>query len=274
MFDMSRPTSGGARALTRIAVSVCVLAAATSSAGAFASPAAQGPEAGLAAVARAFFDALATGDPARFEAMAQRALRARAAGPPHAGRARADGRADPRRLRHDDARRRSATGNDEVLTLQVTGSTGIAGRIELTRRARAAAPHHDDRHRRRRTGRRATGPPPPPINAAMTPADLEKALDAYLAARASAGEFAGVVADRQGRQDGLPEGLRPRRSRARTRPSTAATRFNVASIGKAFTKAPSASSSAQGRLALTDTIGKLLPDYPNPKARAPRSTSC
>jgi CubicO group peptidase (beta-lactamase class C family) len=46
------------------------------------------------------------------------------------------------------------------------------------------------------------------------------------------------------------------------------TRFNVASIGKLFTKTAVGQLIAQGKLALTDTVGAVLPDYPNPKAHA------
>jgi D-alanyl-D-alanine carboxypeptidase len=110
-------------------------------------------------------------------------------------------------------------------------------------------------------------PLPPPINATMTAAELTAALDRYLGARAAADEFAGVVAISK---DGTTiferaYGLADRDQRI---PVTAATRFNVASIGKAFTKTAIGQLAAQGRIALTDTIGKLLPDYPNPKARA------
>ena len=51
-------------------------------------------------------------------------------------------------------------------------------------------------------------------------------------------------------------------------PVMASTRFNIASIGKAFTKTAVGQLISQGKLALTDTLGKWLPDYPNPKARA------
>ena len=49
---------------------------------------------------------------------------------------------------------------------------------------------------------------------------------------------------------------------------TAATRFSVASIGKAFTRTAIAQLIGQNKLAMTDTVGKLLPDYPNEQTRA------
>jgi CubicO group peptidase (beta-lactamase class C family) len=109
------------------------------------------------------------------------------------------------------------------------------------------------------------GPPPPPVTASMTPAELTNALDAYLAEFASNGRFAGVVAVAKNgatvfeRAYGLAD-------RERKTPVTAATRFNLASIGKAFTKTAIGQLVTQGKVALTDTIGKLLPDYPNQKA--------
>jgi D-alanyl-D-alanine carboxypeptidase len=218
------------------------------------------------AVARAFFDALASGKPEQFEAMAQ----ARFSPVLLARRTPAERAQMVERIRGDfGTMTLGGIGNvtDDQVMLVVRGSTGMAGRIQLT--IEPAPPHRitlvsievgdqDDG---------PPGPPPPPINGAMTRADLDRALDAYLAARASADEFAGVVAIAK---DGKlvfqkAYGLANREARM---PAMVSTRFNIASIGKAFTKTAIGQLVAQGRLALTDTIGKWLPDYPNPKARA------
>jgi len=50
--------------------------------------------------------------------------------------------------------------------------------------------------------------------------------------------------------------------------NTAETRFNIGSIGKLFTHVAVCQLIASGKLEPTDTIGKLLPDYPNAEARA------
>lgn len=242
-----------------VVVAVMGLAAATPAAG---QPGASGP----GAVARAFFDALATGNPERFEAMAGEQF-----APGLMARRTPDDRkrlieriiADFGQLTLDGIRK---TGDDRI-TLVVRGSTGLEGRIELTLET---APPYRITMLGVEVGESEAGPalpPPPPITASMAPVDLAKALDAYLSARAAAGEFAGVVAvAKSGRT--IFEAAYGLADRDQQVAVTPATRFNVASIGKAFTKTAIGQLVARGRLSLTDTIGKLLPDYPNPKAHA------
>jgi D-alanyl-D-alanine carboxypeptidase len=120
-----------------------------------------------------------------------------------------------------------------------------------------------------RIGGPGSGPPlpPPPIAGSMPPAELSAALDDYIAKLASSGDFAGVVLVAK---DGVTifekgYGLA---DRERKIPNTPDVRFNVASIGKAMTRAAIAQLAGQGKLALTDTIGMRLPDYPNADAKA------
>jgi CubicO group peptidase (beta-lactamase class C family) len=100
----------------------------------------------------------------------------------------------------------------------------------------------------------------------MTDAALGSALDTHLSAAARAGDFAGVVlVARQGapvfeHAYGLVD------PGGRT-PMTPSLRFNYASIGKAFTKTAIGQLVAAGKLKLTDTVGALLPDYPNPDTK-------
>jgi CubicO group peptidase (beta-lactamase class C family) len=101
----------------------------------------------------------------------------------------------------------------------------------------------------------------------MTPAQVNAALDDYLAPMAKADDFAGVVLVAR---EGVPVyqrtyGLADRGTRT---PISAKTRFNLGSINKIFTKTAIGQLIAAGKLSLTDTVGALLPDYPNPKARA------
>ena len=113
------------------------------------------------------------------------------------------------------------------------------------------------------------GPPlaPPPINASMTKDELSRALEAYLAPLVANDEFAGVVLIAK---DGQPvyQGAYGLADRERKTPVTTTTRFNYASIGKAFTRTAIGQLLGQNKLASTDTVGKLLPDYPNEQTRA------
>jgi D-alanyl-D-alanine carboxypeptidase len=156
----------------------------------------------------------------------------------------------------------------EPVRVAVRGAKGLEGRLEIT--LEPGPPY-----RITRLGmmvgdsgpeRESQDGPPPPLNASMTPADLSKALDEYLAPGAAADTFAGVVlVARDGKPVyERPYGLADREKRTAISP---ATRFNLGSINKIFTKTAIAQLVAQGKLALTDTIGKLLPDYPNADAK-------
>ena len=56
-------------------------------------------------------------------------------------------------------------------------------------------------------------------------------------------------------------------NREQRSPMSPELRFNYASIGKAFTKTAIGQLISAGKLKLTDTIGTLLPDYPNADAK-------
>jgi D-alanyl-D-alanine carboxypeptidase len=257
-----------ARTQPRTRATVCVaLLIAALGATIFAGQAGQrsgGPD--LGAVARTFFDALASGNPERFEAMA----RERFSPTLLARRTPAERQQMLERIRSDFGTLTLGgirNINDEQVTLAVSGSTGLAGRIQL---GVETSPPHRITSMGIEVGDvedGPPGPPPPPISAAMPRPEMEKALDAYLAARASAGDFSGVVAIAK---DGKTvfEKAYGMADREKKTPAAAGTRFNIASIGKAFTKTAVGQLVAEGRLALTDTIGRWLPDYPNPKARA------
>ena len=222
--------------------------------------------ANLGAVGRAVFEALAAGNPDRFEAMA----RERFAPTLLARRTPAERQQMLARIRGDfgamtlDGIREV---DDNQVILLVKGSTGLTGRIQLNV---DSAPPYRINLMSIELGEQEDGPPgppPPPIGAGMSQPELEKALDAYLAARASAGDFAGVVAIAKDGKTIFQKayGLADRDEKT---PAAVGTRYNIASIGKAFTKTAVGQLIAQGRLALTDTIGKWLPDYPNARTRA------
>ena len=104
------------------------------------------------------------------------------------------------------------------------------------------------------------------ITGSMTPAQLTAVLDPYLTGL-DRDQFSGVVLIAR---DGKPvfEKAYGLAVRERSLENTPATRFNIGSINKPFTRVAIAQLMAQGKLALSDTIGKILPDHPNPKAHA------
>jgi D-alanyl-D-alanine carboxypeptidase len=108
--------------------------------------------------------------------------------------------------------------------------------------------------------------PPPPISAAQAPEELSAALDRYLAGLAAEDRFSGVVlVARDGRA--IFERAYGLADRASQVPNTVGTRFNLSSVNKVFTMAAIEQLKAAGRLKGEDTIGALLPDYPNEQGR-------
>lgn len=108
-----------------------------------------------------------------------------------------------------------------------------------------------------------------PGTEAPTALGSEAAVAAEARARlrqlADGGEFSGVVL---AAKDGKPflleaYGLANRDFGV---PNRVDTKFNLGSINKVFTQVAIAQLAAQGRLALSDTIRKHLPDYPSPAA--------
>lgn len=108
--------------------------------------------------------------------------------------------------------------------------------------------------------------PPPPINPTQSAAELGAALDSYIRALADSGRFSGDVLVAK---DGKPifERAYGFADRANKVPNAPSTRFNLGSINKAFTKSAIMQLAAAHKLALTDTLGALLPDYPNEQAK-------
>ena len=107
-----------------------------------------------------------------------------------------------------------------------------------------------------------------PVYAAGEPADTIIAkLDRWLLKMSVADSASGIVtivggAPRQSYTRAF--GLADRRSRT---PIGSDTRFTLASMGKMFTAVSIAQLVDAGKLALTDTLGKFLPGYPNADAR-------
>jgi CubicO group peptidase (beta-lactamase class C family) len=107
--------------------------------------------------------------------------------------------------------------------------------------------------------------PSPEISGRMSPAEISAAIDAFFAERAARDEFSGAVLIAK---DGAPVVQKAYgfADREQKRPNTLTTRFNIGSINKAFTQTAIQQLIAKGTLAMTDTIGKILPDYPSKDA--------
>jgi CubicO group peptidase (beta-lactamase class C family) len=105
------------------------------------------------------------------------------------------------------------------------------------------------------------GPPPPMSQAEALAAVGKAATDA-----AAADRFSGVVLVARDGKVLLHRawGFASREHQVANRPDT---KFNLGSINKIFTKVAIGQLVEAGRLSLDDTVGKHLPDYPNPDAR-------
>jgi CubicO group peptidase (beta-lactamase class C family) len=106
----------------------------------------------------------------------------------------------------------------------------------------------------------------PPGAGEAAPASLDAfpgAVAALVKSRSDAGGFSGVVLVAVGDRVVAHEsaGLA---NRAFAVPVAKDTKFNLGSINKLFTRIAVAQLAEKGRLSLDDTVGKLLPDYPNP----------
>jgi len=223
-----------------------------------------GPDPEIRAHVDAFVAALKSGAADHYEAMAQQhfapGLLARAT--PEARRAMFE------RIRKDFGAITVAGIRviDGVVTIGVRGDTTLAGRVELAlepaspfRITRVAVEVGDD-------GPPERSAPPIALKPEMSAADMTRTLDDYLKPLVERDAFAGVVLIAR---DGVPVVQRAYGLADRERGTAAATdmRFNLGSINKLFTKAAIGQLVAAGKLALTDTVGARLPDYPDTPAR-------
>jgi D-alanyl-D-alanine carboxypeptidase len=153
--------------------------------------------------------------------------------------------------------------------LHIKGSTGASGVIEL--RLEHDAPYRIDGLRVKIGGSGDDKSPSnidlPPVNGNMPKDQLAGALDSYFVKLAAKDVFSGNVLVANDvkvvyeRSYGFAD-------RANKLPNDSATRFNLGSINKTFTQAAIQQLVARGKLSLTDTVGKLLPDYPQEVTRA------
>jgi D-alanyl-D-alanine carboxypeptidase len=154
------------------------------------------------------------------------------------------------------------------LVIEVRGAAGAEGQLELE--IEPTPPHRITglalRVERDEPDGRDDPAGDPAIDGAMPPPELARALDAHVTRIVEADGFAGVVLVAK---DGKTvfEKAYGLADRDRKLPVAPTTRFSLGSINKIFTKTAIAQLIAEGKLARTDTIGTLLPDYPNPQAK-------
>jgi D-alanyl-D-alanine carboxypeptidase len=153
-------------------------------------------------------------------------------------------------------------GPDEPLRLHIKGSTGASGVIEL--KLEQDAPYRindlglkvgadDDKSH--------SSVDSPLVNGTMSNEHLARTLDTYFGRLVASDVFSGnVLVAKDGKT--VYERSHGFADRANKVSNDSATRFNLGSINKTFTQAAIQQLIARGKLSLTDTVGKLLPDYP------------
>lgn len=153
-------------------------------------------------------------------------------------------------------------GPDEPLRLHIKGSTGASGVIELGLDHGAANRISDVSVKIGADGEnQQPSVEPPPVNGRMPNDQLAHVLDTYFGKLVAAEAFSGNV---QVAKEGKPiyQGSFGFADRANKIPNDSAMRFNIGSISKTFTQTAIQQLVARGKVSLTDTVGKLLSDYP------------
>lgn len=118
-----------------------------------------------------------------------------------------------------------------------------------------------------RGGPGADGLPSPPVDSTLTSDEIDRRLDGYFKKLAADDVFSGVALVAR---NGVPvfTGAFGLANREKKIPNTIHTRFNVGSINKEFTQVAIRQLVREGKLSLTDTLGKFFPDYPQAASRA------
>ena len=152
------------------------------------------------------------------------------------------------------------------VVISVRGATGTRGTITFEHET--AEPHKltDLRFRLGDDEEGRPALPPVPVDANMSAADLGKALDGYLATLVKDDRFSGSVLVARGGKP-LFEKAYGLANRSDNVPNSTATRFNIGSINKHFTRTAIGQLVFAGKLSMTDTIGTHIPDYANADAR-------
>jgi CubicO group peptidase (beta-lactamase class C family) len=105
------------------------------------------------------------------------------------------------------------------------------------------------------------------VTAQAPSADLAAKIDSFLSPRIAADSFSGVVAvSRNGRL--IYQRAAGQANRETGRPMSVNTKLQIASTTKLFTQIAIRQLEQAGKLSLSDTVGKFLPDYPNAVVRS------
>jgi CubicO group peptidase (beta-lactamase class C family) len=108
---------------------------------------------------------------------------------------------------------------------------------------------------------------PAPVPHPDRTADLRTSIDSLVTAQIAADSFSGVVLVAENGKT-IYERAAGQRDRQTGAPITPDTKFQIASTTKLFTQIAVRQLEQQGRLSLSDTLGKFLPEYPNAVARS------
>jgi CubicO group peptidase (beta-lactamase class C family) len=108
--------------------------------------------------------------------------------------------------------------------------------------------------------------PPAGSSRKLNERELVKEIEAFVNKMVAVDAFSGAILVAK---DGKPiyKTAQGFASKAYNYPNRIDTKFNLASIGKNFTAVAILQLAEQGKLSFTDTVGKLLPDYPNKEVR-------
>ncbi len=149
----------------------------------------------------------------------------------------------------------------ESALMQVRCRAGNADVVLAVFEAEPASPHRIVGVRLE-AGEMGGGGPPRSAGPPLSPAEAASKLRESLHRHAREGRFSGVALLAQGDSTLLFDGW-GFADRAKSTQITRATRFNVGSIGKMFTRAAIAQLAEQGKLSLDDKLSKFLPDFPH-----------
>jgi D-alanyl-D-alanine carboxypeptidase len=157
-------------------------------------------------------------------------------------------------VRSFDVRRIETSTAQEITVLAQASLTGLWFR--LTMKVEAQSPYRITEYTRQRIH------PPAGSERKLNEQELVKEIKAFMNKLAAVDAFSGTVLVAK---DGKPvyKTVNGMASKAYNIPNRIDTKLNLASIGKTFTAIAIMQLVEQGKLSLTDTVGRLLPDYPN-----------